>query len=75
MMYTDDCMKKFCELLGEHAMKIFNKKKKKMELLTNEQQESCLKHKKYRKVREHCHYTRKHREAAHRICNLKYSVL
>ena len=34
-----DCMKKFCEYLREHAMKIINFKKKKMELLTKEQQE------------------------------------
>ena len=35
-----DCMKKFCEFLREHAMKIVNFKKKKMKLLTKEQQES-----------------------------------
>ena len=35
-----DCIKKFCELLREHAMKITNFKKKKMKLLTKEQQES-----------------------------------
>ena len=35
-----DCMKKFCEFLKEHAMKIINFKKKKMKLLTKEQQES-----------------------------------
>ena len=29
-----DCMKKFCESLGEHAMKIINFKKKKMKVLT-----------------------------------------
>ena len=28
----------------------------------------------YRKVRDHCHYTKKIREAAHSICNLKYKV-
>ena len=33
-----------------------------------------LKDKKYRKVRDHCHYTREHRCAAYSICNLKYSV-
>ena len=33
-------MKKFCELLRKHAMKISNFKKKKMRLLTKEQQES-----------------------------------
>ena len=35
-----NCMKKFCESLREHAMKIINFKKKKMKLLTEEQQES-----------------------------------
>ena len=34
-----DCMKKFCESLREHAMEIINFKKKKMKLLTKEQQE------------------------------------
>ena len=33
-------MKKFCEFLREHSMKIINFKKKKMKLLTKEQQES-----------------------------------
>ena len=33
-------MKKFCEFLREHSMKIINFKKKKMECLTKEQQES-----------------------------------
>ena len=36
-----DCMKKFCEFLREHTMKIpIFKKKKKIKLLTKEQQES-----------------------------------
>ena len=35
-----DCMKKFCEFLRKHAMKI-NTLKKKMKLLTKEQHESC----------------------------------
>ena len=34
------CMKKFCESLREHEMKIIDFKKKKMKLLTKEQQES-----------------------------------
>ena len=35
-----DCMKKFSEFLREHVMKIINVKKKKMKLLSKEQQES-----------------------------------
>ena len=34
-----DCMKRFCESLREHTLKIINFKKKKMKLLTREQQE------------------------------------
>ena len=33
-------MKKFCDFLRQHAMKTINFKKKKMKLLTKEQQES-----------------------------------
>ena len=32
------------------------------------------KDKKYCKVRDHCHYSGEYRDAAHSICNLKYSV-
>ena len=28
----------------------------------------------YHKVRDHCHYTEKFREAAHSICNLRYKT-
>ena len=33
-----------------------------------------LKDKKYRKVRDRCHYTGEYRGGVHSICNLKYSV-
>ena len=33
-----------------------------------------LKDKKYRKVRDHCHYTGKYRGVTHSMCKLKYSV-
>ena len=36
-----DCMKKFCKSLREYAMEIINFGKKKMKLLTSEQQKSC----------------------------------
>ena len=33
-----------------------------------------MKDKKYRKIRDHYHYTREYTGVAHSICNLKYSV-
>ena len=30
--------------------------------------------KKYRKVRDHCHYTGKYKAASHSICNLRINV-
>ena len=33
-----------------------------------------VKDKKYRKVRDHFHYIGEYRDAAHSICNLKYSA-
>ena len=33
-----------------------------------------MKDEKYRKVRDHCHYTGEYRDAAHNTCNLKHSV-
>ena len=40
-VYRDkDCIKKICEFLREHTVKIINIKKKKMKLLTKEQQKS-----------------------------------
>ena len=30
--------------------------------------------KKYPKVKDHCHYTRKYRGASHDICNLRYNI-
>ena len=30
--------------------------------------------KKHPKVRDHCHYSGKHRGAAHNICNLRYKI-
>ena len=84
----DDCMKKFCKDLREHAMKIINYKKKMMVSLTTEEkihynkQKICYickkefnnNDKKQQKVKDHCHYTGKYRGAAHNICNLRYKV-
>ena len=84
----DDCMKKFCKDLREHATKIINYEKKKMiplttkeEIYYNKQEIGyiCKKEldnndKKQQKVRDHCHSTGKYRGAAHNICNLRYKV-
>ena len=32
------------------------------------------KYKNYRKVRDHCHFTGKYRDAAHSICDLRFNV-
>ena len=84
----DDCMKKFCKDLREHATKIINYEKKKMISLTKKEEENHNKQKvcyickkefdtndtKNYKVRYHCHYTGKYRGAAHNICNLRYKI-
>ena len=81
-------MKKFCKDLRTHATKIFNYEKKKMIPLTIKEnihyseQEICYiskkefdkNDKKYYKVRNHRHYTRKYRGAAHNICNFRYKI-
>ena len=84
----DDCMKKFCKDLREHAMKIINYEKKRMVPLTIKEkicynkQKICYickkklnnNDKKQQKVKDHCHYTGKYRGVAHNICNLRYKV-
>ena len=84
----EDCMKKFCKDLREHATKIINYKKKKMIPLTikeeiyHNKQNICYickkefdtNDKKFYKVKDHCHYTGKYRGAAHNICNLRYKM-
>ena len=86
----DNCMKKFCKDLREHATKIINYEKKDMIPLTKKEEENhnkqkvcyiCKKelntgdsNKKHHKVKDHCHYTGKYRGAAHNICNLRYKI-
>ena len=85
-----DCMKKFWESL-RYVIEIILKSKKMKLLTKEQQKSCenakiCYickekfeneygKDKKYWKVRDHCHYTRKYRGDAHGICNLKYSIL
>ena len=84
-----DCMKMFCESLGEHAKSVIDFEKKKMSPLTRkesyEEAKVCyicrirffkklFRDINYRKVRDHCHYTGKYRGPAHSICNLKFNV-
>ena len=87
---SENCMKKFCKDLREHATKIINYEKKDMIPLTKKEEEHhnkqkncyiCKKefdtdnsHKKHLKVKYHCHYTGKYRAAAHNICNLRYRI-
>ena len=85
-----NCMKNFCLDLREHATKIKNFEKKEMIPLTKEEnkmhrrQKKCYickkkfstddNNKKYHKVKDHCHYTGKYRDAVHDICNLTYKI-
>ena len=86
----DNCMKKFCKELREHATKIINYEKKDLIPLTKKEEKHhnkqkvcyiCKKEfntdnidKKDHKVKDHCHYTGKYRGAAHNICNLRYKI-
>ena len=84
----EDCMKKFCKDLREHATKIINYEKKDMIPLTKKEEKNhnnkkvcyiCKKEfdtsdKKHHKVRDHCHYSGKYRGAAHNICNLRFKI-
>ena len=79
----EDCMKRFCKDLKEHATKIINYEKKVMAPLTKEEKEDynnqkvcyiCKKEFIDDKVRDHCHYTGKYRGAAHNTCNLRYKI-
>ena len=54
----EDCMKKFCKDLREHASKIIN----------------AIIFSYNHKVKDHCHYTGKYKGAAHNICNLRHKI-
>ena len=83
-------MKKFFIDLREHATKKINYEKKEMISLTKKEEKNHNKQKvcyicrkefntddndeKYHKVKDHCHYSGKYRDAAHDICNLRYKI-
>ena len=84
-----DCVENFCKKLKEIVTKIINYKEKEMIPSTDIKNKFYEKQKKihmqkkfctnenefkYKKVRDHCHYTEKFRGPAQSICNLKYKV-
>ena len=80
-----NCMKNFCLDLKEHVTKKGTFEKKQMIPLTEDKNKSyenqkccyiCKKEftKQNKKIRDHCHYTRKWRGAAHSICNFRYKT-
>ena len=79
----EDCMRRFCKDLKDHAIKIIDCKKKDMIPLTKEEEDNynkenichiCKKELNNDKVRDHCHFTGKYRGAAHNTCNLRYKI-
>ena len=85
-----DCMKRFCNDLKEHFIRIISYETKPIIALTEGEKESyenqqlfhiCDKefftdnNKEMRKVRNLCHYTGKYRDAAHSKCNLNYKTV
>ena len=84
-----DSSKRFCQDLKKHARSIIDFEKKELPVLNGDKEfkhhmstEYYICEKKfyqdkknsYIEVRDHCHYTGKHRGAAHKICNLIYNT-
>ena len=79
----EDCMRRFCKDLKNHAIEIIDCKKKDMIPLTKEEEDNynkenichiCKKEFNNDKVRDHCHFTGKYRRVAHNTCNLRYKI-
>ena len=62
----------FCLGLKKHATEIINYEKKRNDTAKDLVQTMVIK--KYHKVKDHCHYTGKYRDATHDICNLRYKT-
>ena len=78
-------MKSFCKDLKEHATKIISYgKKRNEENKSYHKQKACdickkefstdNNNKKYYKVKDYYHHTRKYRGAALKVCNLRYKT-
>ena len=79
----EDCMKRFCKDLKDHATRIVDFKRKFIIPLTKDEEDSydkkntchiCMKDLHSDKVKNHCYFTVKYRVAAHNTCNLKYKI-
>ena len=77
----EDCVKKVCTSLREHASNVINKKEPKL----YEDAKACYccrkrlskrfaDNKNYQKVRDHCHFIGKYGGATHSICNFRFNV-
>ena len=72
----EDCMKRFCKDLKDHATRIVDFKRKFITPLTKDEQDTdtchiCMKDLNTDKVKDYCYFTGKFRGAAHYTCNLK----
>ena len=83
-------MKMFCKSIKQHTKRMMDLKKKKLPLTSkklkfHKEANGCYmrwirffkkssNYINYQKVRDHYHYTGKHRGAAYRICNLKFNL-
>ena len=72
----EDCMKRFCKDLKDHATKIIDFKKTMISLTKEEEDNYNKENICYicKKDRDHCHFTGKYRGAAHNTCNLRYKI-
>ena len=79
----EDCMKRFCKDLKDHAKRIVDFKRKFITPLTKDEEDSydkkntcyiCMKDLDSDKVKDYCYFTGKYRGAAHNTCNLKYKI-